>query len=103
MMRHEPAEAIRFVRLQGHYAVGNPDAFPIEINLTSRGMANDFLGTGARKEWSVQDGQLRVPGWIRNSNRKETGVLVIYVAALDAMVRTKGREPETLPVEQVLR
>src|ERR1700722_19133613 len=103
MMRHEPTEAIRFTRLQRHYAVGNPDALPIEINLTSRGMANDFLRTSTRKKWPVQDHQLRVSRWIRNSNRKETGVLVIHVAALDAMVRTKGREPETFPVEQVLR
>jgi hypothetical protein len=66
-------------------------------------MANDFLGTSARKKRPVQDSEFWVPGWIRNSNWKETGVLVIHVAALDAMVRTKGREPETFPVEQVLR
>src|SRR5271154_6175895 len=100
MMRHEPTEAIRFTRLQGHYAVGNPDAFPIQINLTSRGMANDFLRSSARKKWPVQDCQLWVSRWIWNGNRKETSVFVIHVAALDTMVRTKGREPQTFPVEQ---
>ena len=103
MMRREPTEAIRFARLQRHYAVGNPDAFPIEINLTARGMASGFLWACARKKWPVQDSEFRVPGWIRNSNRKEAGILVIHVAALDAKVRTKGREPETFPVEQVFR
>jgi hypothetical protein len=66
-------------------------------------MANRFLWTSSRKKWPVQNGQLGAPGWIRNSNRKETGVFVIHVAAFDAMVTTKCREPETFPVEQVLR
>ena len=66
-------------------------------------MTNGFLWASARKKRAVQESEFRMPGWIWNSNRKEAGVLVIHVAALDAMVTTKGREPETFPVEQVLR
>ena len=48
-------------------------------------MANGFLRTSAGKKRPVQDGQLRVPGWIGNRNREETGVLVIHAFELDAV------------------
>ena len=103
MMRDEPAEAIRFARLQGHRAVGNPDAFPIEIHVTGRGVAGGFLRTSAGEKRPVKHGQLRMPGWIRNGDGEEAGIFVIHVAEFDAVIRTKGREPQTLPVEEVLR
>ena len=34
---------------------------------------------------------------------KEAGVFVIHVAEFDTVVRTKSREPQALPVEEVLR
>ena len=103
MMRGELAEAIRFTSLQGHRAVGNPDAFPIEIHLAGRGVAGGFLRASAGKKRPVEHGQFRMPGWIRNGDGEEAGIFVIHVDEFDAVIRAKGREPQTLPVEQILR
>ena len=74
------AEVIWFTALQGHGAVRNPDAFPVEIHLTGSGVAGGFLGTGAGKERPVEHGQFRLPGWIRDGDGEEAGVFVIHVA-----------------------
>src|ERR1035438_7513683 len=70
VMRGELAEVVWFTGLQGHRAVRNPDAFPIEIQLTGGGAAGGFLRTSAGKQGPVEHGQLRMPGWIRNGNRE---------------------------------
>ena len=103
MMRSELAEVIEFAIRQGRLAVGNPDAFPIEIHVTGRGMAGRFLWTSAGKKWPVEHGQFRVPGGIRNGDRKEAGIFVIHVAQFDAVPRSKGGKPQALPVEEILR
>jgi hypothetical protein len=41
----------------------------------------------------VQDGQLWVPGRIRNGDREETGVFVIHIVEFDAITWSKPREP----------
>ena len=46
---------------------------------------------------------LRLPGWIGNGDGEEAGIFVIHVADFDALIRAKGREPQTLPVEEVRR
>ena len=103
MMTGKMSETTWFTAFQGHPAVGNPDAFPIEIHLTNRGVAGGFLRTSAGKKRPVEHGQFRMAGWIRNGDGEEAGILVIHVADFDAVIPAKGREPQTLPVEEILR
>ena len=97
------AEATQFTALQRRRAVGNPDAFPLQIHLTGRGVASGFLRTSTREKRPVEDGQFRVPGWIRNGDGKQTGIFVIHISEFDALIRAEVGEPEALPVEEVLR
>ena len=46
---------------------------------------------------------MRISRGIGNGDGEEAGILVVHVDEIDAVIRTKGREPETLPVEQILR
>ena len=103
MMRVEQAEMMRFEALQGHRAVGNPDAFMIEIHHPGLGLAGGFLGTSAGEKRAMEDGQLHFPGVIGNGDGEEAGILVVHVDEIDAVIRLKGREPQTLPVKQILR
>ena len=66
-------------------------------------MASGFLRTSAGEKRSVEDGQFRVPGWIGNGDGEEAGIFVVHVGEFDALIRAEGREPEALPVEEVLR
>jgi hypothetical protein len=66
-------------------------------------LASGILRPGAGKERPVEHGQLRWPVWIRNGHGEETGVFVIHIVELDAPIRTKGCQSQTLPVEEVLR
>jgi len=66
-------------------------------------MAGGLLRTSAGQERPVEDGQLRVPGWIGNGDGEEAGVFVVHVGEFDALVRAEIREPQALPTEQVLR
>ena len=34
---------------------------------------------------------------------KKTGILVVHMDEIDALIRSKGCEPETLPMDQILR
>ena len=102
-MAGKVAQVWRFTFLQDHRAVGNPDAFPIEIHITGRGVAGGFLRTGAGKKRPVEHGQFRMPEWIRNRDGEQAGVFVIHVADLDALIPTKSRKPHTLPMEEVRR
>ena len=78
---------------QGKRAVGNPDAFAIKVHLTGRGAASSLLRASSGKQRSVQDRELRFPGSIRDGNGKYTGVFVVHVTRIDAMIRSKGRQP----------
>jgi len=40
---------------------------------------------------------------IRNGGRKQAGILVVDIAEIDALIRSKGDKPQPLPVEEVLR
>jgi hypothetical protein len=48
VVRGKTAQAIWFASLQGHRAVGNPDAFPIKIHRTGRGAAGEGFGHTVR-------------------------------------------------------
>ena len=103
MMTGKPAEVIGFITFHNYRAVGNPNAFPIEIHLTGRGVAGGFLRPGPGKERPVEHAEFRVPGWVRNSDGEEAGILVIHIVDLNAVIDTVGRKPQALPVEQVFR
>ncbi len=100
-MTGKRTEAIWLTALQGHRGVGNPDAFPVEVHVASRGVAGNLLRTSAEKKRPVEHGQSRLPGWIRNGDGKEAGVFVIHVADFDTLIPAKGRESQALPVEEV--
>ena len=51
----------------------------------------------------MDQGQLQLPGVIGNGDREDTGILVIHMHEVDAVIRRKGRQPDPLPVEQILR
>ena len=65
-------------------------------------MAGDFSWTSAGKQWPVENGQFRFPGWVRNGNGEEAGIFVIHVAEFDAVARSKGRQTQALPVKEIL-
>src|ERR1700683_2170412 len=98
----EFAEVTWSTRFQRTRPVRDPDAFAIKIQLSGRGAASGIFGTGARKQRPMEDGELRFPGWIRNSNGEYTGVFVIHVAGIDSVIRSKSRQAQALPMKEVL-
>ena len=63
VMRGKPAEAIWFTAFQGQRAVGNPDAFPIEIHLDGtrggrRFPPDECRGKAAGGAWPVPDARM---------------------------------------------
>ena len=77
--------------------------FPIEINLTGRWMASGLLWTSARKKRTVEHTQFQFPGGVRDCDREEARIFVIYVGQFNAVPMSVSCEPQTLPVEEVLR
>ena len=65
--------------------------------------ADSLLGTGSGKERPVQEGHRRFPIRIGNGDGEDAGILVVHAIELDTVIRAEGREPQSLPVEQVLR
>jgi hypothetical protein len=53
-MRGKLTQAVWFTAFQDRRAIGNPDALPIEINLTGSRMASGLLWTSARKKRTVE-------------------------------------------------
>src|SRR5580658_3656462 len=96
VMRDELTELIR-------RTVGNPDTFPVEIHVASPGTAGGFLRTGAGEKWPVQNGHFRMPGWIRNGDRKETGVFVVHAVEFNVLVWAKACKSQAPPVEKIFR
>src|ERR1700692_4734334 len=62
-----------------------------------------FLGSGTRKNGPVKHRQLRLPGCIRNGSGEWAGILVVNVAEIQALKRSKRDKPESLPVNEVRR
>jgi hypothetical protein len=53
-MRGKLAQAIWFMVFQNRRAIRNPDALPIEINLSGRRVASCFLRSSSGKEWTMK-------------------------------------------------
>jgi hypothetical protein len=51
----------------------------------------------------MQEGHLHLSAVAGNRDGKEAGVLVVHMDEIDALIRSKGREPESLPMDQILR
>ena len=75
----------------------------IEIHHPRLGLAGCFLGTSIGEKGSMEDGHLHFPGVIGNGDGEEAGILVVHVDEIDAVIRIKGRQPQSLPVKQILR
>ena len=103
VMRGKVAQVIGLTALDGHVTVGNPDAFPMEIRDAQSRVACLFLRTSSGKERPVQDRQCRLSRWIRNGDREDAGILVVHAIELDAVIRLESCQPQSLPVEQILR
>ena len=103
MMRVEQAGAMRRHACGRHRTIGNPDAFMFAIHDPGLALAGGFLGAGAGKKRTVEKGQLHFPGVIGNGDGEDAGVLVVHVDEINALKGFKGRQPDPLPVEQILR
>jgi hypothetical protein len=60
-MTGKRTEPERSAALEGHPAVRDPDALPIEIHLAASGVAGGFFRTRAGKKRPVEHGQFRYP------------------------------------------
>jgi hypothetical protein len=69
-MRGKPTQAIWFTVFQDRRAIRNPDALPIEINLTGRRMASGLLWTSSRKKRTMEHTQFQFPGGVRDCDRE---------------------------------
>ena len=101
-MMRELVDETRSKSLHGNRAVGNPDAFAIKILRVGAAVASDLLRSSSRKEGPVKQGQLRLPGRIRNGCGERTGILVVHVAEIQPLKRSKRDKPEPLPAKQIL-
>ncbi len=66
-------------------------------------LAGGFLGTGAEKKRSVKKGELHLSGVIGNGDGEDAGVLVVHIDEINALKGLEGRQPDPLPVKQILR
>jgi hypothetical protein len=69
-MRGKPAQAIWIMVFQDRRTIGNPDALPIEINLTGRWMTSGLLWASARKERTMEHAYFQFPGGVRDCDRE---------------------------------
>ena len=70
----------------------------------SRGrVADGFLRTSSDEKRAMKHGELHFAGVIGNGNREKAGILVVHVDEIDIVIRSKGREPESFPVQQIFR
>lgn len=70
MMGSKPAKAMRVKTLQSHWAIGDPDALPIEIHLAGCGATDSFLRSSAGEERPMKHCQFQMPGWVWNCDRE---------------------------------
>ena len=110
MMGRKLAESTSFTAVQRRRAVRNPDALPLQIHLTGRGMASGLLRPSTGEKRPVEDGQFRVPGWIRNGDGKEAGVFIVHIGEFDALPTgrssrargaSSGKDPPIRPARSV--
>ena len=94
---------VKWLMVECHLTVRNPDAFPIDIHLAGCWTTRSFLRPGTWKEWPVEQGQLRLSRGIGNDGREEAGIFVIYVIEFETFRRGKRSESQTSPVEEIVR
>ena len=102
-MQGKVAEVIGLIAGLAQGTVGNPDALAMKIHHAGRRLAHRFLGTRPGKERPVEEGHGRFPLRIGNGHGEDAGIFVVHAVELDAFIGAEGRQPQTLPVEQVLR
>ncbi len=51
----------------------------------------------------MKKGHLHLSTVTGNRDRKKTGILIVYMDEIDAVVRSESCEPQPLPMEQILR
>ena len=85
-MRIKQAGMMRSGILQGHRAVGNPDAFMIEIYQSARALAGGVLGTSAAKKRSMEDAHLHFPSVIGDGAGEDAGIQIKNAELLHLVV-----------------
>ncbi|MGB8660129.1 MAG: hypothetical protein WCD34_06885 [Candidatus Acidiferrum sp.] len=103
VMRRKLTQAIWSTTFDDQPAVGNPDAFPVEIYFAGSRVTRVFFWTSSGEERPVENCHFKLSRWIWDDNGEETGVFVIHVAKCNAPIWSKSGEPQTLPVEEVCR
>ncbi len=102
MMKGKLSSA-KWLTVECHLAVGNPNAFPFYIYFTSRRIAGGFFGARAWKERTVKHGEFRLVRWIGNNGREKARILVVHITEFDAFARRKSSKSQTPPMEKIFR
>jgi len=92
VMGVEQAEVLRFGALQGHRAVGNPDAFMIEIHHPGSHWQAVSSGRVPGKSGRWSKAICIFPAWL-GMGQEEAGILVVHVDEIDALIRIKVASP----------
>src|ERR1700677_3975029 len=90
VMRIKQAKVLWFGNLRRHRAVGNPDAFMVEVHLARPTMAGGLLGTSAGEKGPMEKSHLHFSGVVGDGGREEARILVIHMHEIDAVIRLKG-------------
>jgi len=102
MVRIEQAGDGPVCTLQGHWAVGNPDAFMTKIHCPWSTL--QAVSSGECRGTEVYGAyHLHFAGMVGDGDWEEAGVLSIHMNKIDTLIRLKGRKPHPLPVKQILR
>jgi hypothetical protein len=71
----------------------------VEIDFAWTLAAGSFLRTSAGKKGAMQESHLHLSAVAGNGDWKEASILVVHVNEIDALIGSKGREAEPLPME----
>src|ERR1700683_4340049 len=99
MVGVKEAEMLRFLSLLGHRTIRNPNALMVEIHLARALAASGFFGAGAGEERAMKKGHLHFSAVAGNRHPEKTGVLVVHMDEIDALIRCKGCQPQPLPMD----
>jgi hypothetical protein len=102
VMRIEQAQVLNLDALRRHWAVGNPDAFMVEIHIARAVAARGFFRSGAWKERAMKQSHFHFSRMICNRDGEETGILVAHMDEVDSPIGSKGRQSQSRPAEQVV-
>src|SRR6185436_14057499 len=99
MMRTKMTKAMRFPAFNRRRTIGNPNAFAVQINWSSRRSFGRLIGVGSGKQRAMDHRHGWFSSGVWNGRRKNQGVLIIDPIKVKAPVRMEARQPDTLPVE----